>query len=180
MNKNNKIITYNAQGQLIIDNPITKYENKPNPSLFSPSSEYNDSYFIIEDNTDGSSTISWNSTYVNECDNSEDNNEDDIWLQFKTKNIKFTESRTPWYIINKELKTILEENDEILVNKFNMDGNNYSMYNGTISSIIPELYETDDTAYFNSNINTIQIIIIILIILLILGYITYKIYKKIQ
>ena len=87
-----KNITYNAQGELIMDKNIPKYNNVPNSTLFSTNKHGREAtYFIIDDNNDLSSTSTWNSTYVN--DSGTESFTQDILEKFKSKNSCYYKSR---------------------------------------------------------------------------------------
>ncbi len=111
MSKNNKIITYNAQGQLVIDQSIPKYENVPNNDLFSHSEEYDISYSNVPEKTDEES---WDSTRANESTYSKD-------IKYRAKNIKLTVTDEPWYLKNNDIIHLIAENNIMIQNKFSVE-----------------------------------------------------------
>ena len=170
-------ITYNAQGQLIIDKNLPKYGNVPSSNLFPLGNTYDNNYFVINDNDDGISRDTWNSTYVNESDHMED--DENIWSQFKTKNIKLIEMQNPWFLsCSTELLKIMEENNELLNKKFKLNDNLGTLYNSSNNSQIDTNIQNIDvtTEYFNG-ISVSQIIITIIIFLLVIAFIIYKKYR---
>jgi hypothetical protein len=175
-NFNNKIVKYNAQGELMLNNEQYKYKNIPKSDLLSDTNNYNnynnynestyleinrDNENQIEDNT------SWASTDANMSISEElTNNKTDCIL-------KIVEAKNPWYIdSNRDILNLLKDNDKKLNTEIKSNLQIINKENLTNTNNI----DNSSNTIFNSSLNQ-QIFIVTILSSILIAYILYRHYK---
>ena len=166
----NKLITYNAQGNLILDNNLQKYINIPDSSLFSPKSDDNDdSYYFINNNSEDNNS---DDTIINRSINNEitDSNNiiDNNWNIYRTDNIILKENKNGLFNninnnSNDDMLKLLKTNEDKINNIFTTENK---------KDIIQYNIEKDRREIPNNNYIYGYILLVILLILFII--IIYK------
>ena len=175
-NFNNKIVKYNAQGELMLNNEQYRYKNIPKSDLLSDNnynnySNYNESTYL-EINRDNDNQIednaSWTSTDANMSISEEiNNNKTDCIL-------KIVEAKNPWYIdSNRDILNLLKDNDKKLNTEIN---SNLQLINKENLTNDNNINNNSSTTIFSSNLNQ-QIFIITILSSVLIAYILYRHYK---
>ena len=175
-NFNNKIVKYNAQGELMLNNEQYKYKNIPKSDLLSDTNNYNNynnynESTYLEINRDNDNQIednaSWASTDANMSISEEiTNNKTDCIL-------KIVEAKNPWYIdSNRDILNLLKDNDKKLNTEIKLNHQIINKENLTNTNNI----DNSSTTIFNSSLNQ-QIFVVTILSSVLIAYILYRHYK---
>ena len=153
----NQSVTYNAQGELMVENKCLSYENKPNPDLFFDdcNGDPNQKWYIYQDQissqskydkciTENNDTVSLdtcdsiNSKQWNIENGDVANPTDYVWDTYEGKNVVLVESDNPWYI-NKNT-TIPKE---VIKVENELNKTRYKPYGGAKSNYILDKSKPD-------------------------------------